>query len=100
MFKDSITSSAVDSIRDSQELINDYAKTLLKTTLENKESPGQLGILLKSFFEHEKVLKPTRNLLYWTLKQNYIVNPTISLAQSQITYFCTEDGKMFTHTLN
>jgi hypothetical protein len=65
---ETLTSSAVDSIRDSQQLANELAKSLVIEVLDKKENIGKLGELLEYTFASDTVLSPTRELIYWSLK--------------------------------
>ena len=74
---ETLSSSAVDSIRDSQQLANELAKCLLIEVLDRSENPGKLGLLLQYLFEYDAVLSPTRELIYWSLIQDETVKNTI-----------------------
>ena len=74
---ETLSSSAVDSIRDSQQLANELAKCLIIEVLDRSENPGKLGLLLQYLFEYDAVLSPTRELIYWSLIQDETVKNTI-----------------------
>ena len=67
LVQETFTSSAVDSIRDSQLLANELAKRLLIEVLQRKENRGKFGELLQYMFISNTVLSPTRELIYWSL---------------------------------
>jgi hypothetical protein len=65
LINETLTSSAVDSIRDSRQLANELAKSLLIEVLER----------LLYLFVSDTVLSPTRHTIYWTLTlENTIKN--------------------------
>jgi hypothetical protein len=75
LINETLTSSAVDSIRDSRQLANELAKSLLIEVLERKENRGKFGELLLYLFVSDTVLSPTRHTIYWTLTlENTIKN--------------------------
>jgi hypothetical protein len=67
---ETLTSSAVDSIIDSQLLANELAKSLIIEVLQNKSNQGNLGQLLRYTFASPTVLCPTRDLVYWSLRSD------------------------------
>ena len=74
---ETLSSSAVDSIRDSQELANELAKCLVIEVLDRKENRGKLGELLQDMFVSDTVLSPTRELIYWSLTLDNTIKNTI-----------------------
>ena len=74
---ETLSSSAVDSIRDSQQLANELAKCLIIEVLDRKENRGKLGLLLQHLFVSDAVLSPTRELVYWSLTLDETVKNTI-----------------------
>ena len=68
LVQDTLTSSAVDSLRESQQLANSIAKSLVLEVLTRTENRGKLGELLQYTFAADTVLTPTRELLYWSLE--------------------------------
>jgi hypothetical protein len=62
-----ITNSAVDSIRDSQQQVQELAKSVVLEILTNPTNQSSLGLLLNDMFLYESILAPTRDLIYWSL---------------------------------
>lgn len=79
LVQETFTSSAVDSIRDSQLLANELAKRLLIEVLQRRENRGKFGELLQYLFISDTVLSPTRDLIYWSLA---IDNTVHNIAQN------------------
>ena len=101
LLHESITSSALMSLKDSHQIANDFAKILVLDILSHQESTSNLGILLSSLFKYESVRLPTRNLIYWSL----FLPPTIStlseLSIVQTNYWLARDqeGAKWTKSL-
>ena len=81
-----ITSTAVDSIRDSikdsKDYLNMLARELLLGILHDNKNQHIFGDFLKYTFSYESVLLPTRELVYWSLYQT----DTFQTIQSYINY--------------
>ena len=96
LVKETIKSSAVESLRDSQLLANQLAKDLVIDIFKHPESTRKLGEILKYMFNYENVLAPTRSLVYWSLKLPPTVASTVTLVNSQRDYFFIGEGEAFT----
>lgn len=75
---------AIDSLRDSQDFANQLAKSLILDTLMDRKSVTNFSEILKFIFSHESVLKPTRNLVYWSLTLDNTYNNTYGLTKWQV----------------
>jgi len=89
IMKESIKSSAVNSIRSSQEFANTYAKSLMMDVLCRDTARSEFGYVLQTVFKNEFVLGPTRNLTYWSLFLPATTSSAFSTTKSQVEYFCT-----------
>lgn len=67
LLHEQLTSSAIDSLRDSHAIANDLAKKLSLDILKEPETLGKFGQLLGYIFAYESVLYPTRLLIYWSI---------------------------------
>ncbi len=70
LLNEQITSSAVDSIRESQLIANEMAKSLIIEFFREPSSPKKFGELLNYIFSYESVLKPSRDIVYWSLQSS------------------------------
>ena len=77
-----LTSTAIDSLRDSKEVANQLAKSWLIGFLGDKNNATKFGYVLQDLFAYEPVLSPTRWLVYWTIAHE----PTKALAVSQLKW--------------
>lgn len=64
---ETLSSSAVDTIRDSQQLANELAKVVVLEVLGRKENQNKLGLFLQYIFASDTVLSPSRELIFWSL---------------------------------
>ena len=71
LIHEQIVSTATDSIRDSEIVVNQLSKSLILEFLNNPSSPEKLGTLLRYVLGYEYLLQPTRELIYWSLKNSY-----------------------------
>lgn len=65
-----INKQIVDTARESDDMVKEYAKNLIIETLNDKESGGKLGIVLQNVFSYEPVLKTTRGLAHWAVQSD------------------------------
>lgn len=63
-----LTSTAVDSLKDSEQMIHLLAENLIVEALKDKSTPKMFGEFMKYIFAYESTLSATRDLLYWALK--------------------------------
>jgi hypothetical protein len=96
---ESITQSAVESLKDSQQVANDFAKILILDILNNKESRNNLGSLLGSLFQYESVRCPTRDLIYWSIFLDPTLKATRNFTSNQVTYWLSNEGMTSTRAL-
>lgn len=87
LINETLTSSAVDSIRDSRQLANELAKSLLIEVLERKENRGKFGELLLYLFVSDTVLSPTRHTIYWTLTLDNTIKNIVSNVEIHRDYW-------------
>jgi hypothetical protein len=87
-----LSSAAVDSMKDSQEIANDLARSLVMEVLHGKNNTRKLGELLQYTFAYETVLAPTRDLIYWSLATPEVVNNTLWLCKYQRDYWLKDEG--------
>jgi hypothetical protein len=85
--KEMVTATAVDSIRDSESTFHNLAKVLLIDIFQNPEHRGNLGNALKYLFSSETVLKPTRELIYYSLHLKDCQNQCFVQAKQQSSYW-------------
>lgn len=61
--------------------------------LGRENTSKYLGLLLKSIFEYETVLQPTRDIVFWSLKMPQTIDPAFQLCKHQAEYFFLGKGK-------
>lgn len=88
-----ISSTAVDSIRDSQESGNVLAKSKIMDVLKDKAAVTNFGELLNYSFSYESVLKPTRDLLYWSIQTEDCLKNLSNVSKSGIDDWAKLRGK-------
>ena len=87
LMHEQLTSSAVDSIRDSRELAHELAKSLLIEVLERKENRGKFGELLLYLFVSDTVLSPTRQTIYWSLTSESTIENIVTNVKTHRDYW-------------
>ena len=92
--REHISSTAVDSIRDSQQTGNELAKANIMEVLKDKKSIIQFGELLSYSFSYESVLKPTRDLIYWSIQTEDSLKSLAHVSQSGIEDWSKSRGKI------
>ncbi len=92
IINDQLTSSAVDSIRESQLAANQLAKSLLIELLHDEHSPKKFGELLKYTFAYESVLKPTRDLIHWSLRTDSTMTSVEQQARTGLYSYMSRTG--------
>lgn len=97
-FNDQITSTAVDSLHDSEAVAQQLSKSLLLELLQDKKAISQFGIFLNHIFQFESLLLPTRSLIYWSLHLDPTVRATDSLVKSQASYHLAFNAELFRST--
>lgn len=93
MLNDHISSSAIDTIRDSQVAANELAKTIIIEYFDNKQSAKQFGDMLSYTFSYESVLKPTRDLLFWSIDADSSKAHVYQQAKAGLYDWCAASGK-------
>lgn len=93
ILNEQLSSTALDSLRDSQFAAHELAKSMIQNTLKAKKTKGQFGELLNYMFSYESVLYPTRWLVYWSLNSNDTVLNTTYQAKWQVDYWGKNSGK-------
>jgi hypothetical protein len=91
LLNEQISSTAVDSLRDSQQVANEMAKTIIYDVLKDKDTKGKFGELLQFLFAYESVLHPTRWLVYWSLNLDSTMNSIEYQTKWQIDYWAKLD---------
>lgn len=90
-----ITQSAIESLKESQQIANDFAKILVLDILSNADSRSGLGVFLHSLFKYESVRSPTRDLIYFSL----ILEPTLHTLHDAVLpstdYWFTGTGDIY-----
>eukprot|EP01035_Chromulina_nebulosa_P066063 gene66063-90407_t len=81
LINSTIASTAVDSLRDSQDIANQLAKDWLIQFLDDKSNQKKFGYFLQDLFSYEPVLSPTRWLVHWSV--NSTATRVLSLQQLQ-----------------
>lgn len=95
ILNEQISSTAVDSLRDSQLVANEMAKTIIYDVLREKETKGKFGELLQFLFAYESVLHPTRWLVYWSLNLDTTLDSVVYQTKWQINYWAKQDPTAF-----
>ena len=91
LVKETLTSTALDALEDSEEVVKAISKSLVMDILKDSETPGQLGTLLSYIFTSETVLSPTRELIYWSLFLPPTMKNITLFSKSQRDYFLNND---------
>lgn len=91
--REHISFTAVVSIRDSQETGNELAKTKVMDALKDPASIIEFGELLKYSFSYESVLKPTRDLLYWSIQSEDTFRNLMHVSRGGIDDWAKSRGK-------
>ena len=78
-------------MKESQITAKEFAKDLIIDMLSRETIQKEFGFVLQTIFESESVLHPTRDLIYWSLRQPSTADDTMYMAKQQRDYF-------FTHT--
>ncbi|KAJ1392817.1 hypothetical protein B484DRAFT_280557 [Ochromonadaceae sp. CCMP2298] len=92
LINEQFTSSAVDSLKDSEEVLRVLSKSIVMDILHDKKMPGKFGELLQYTFSGEPVLQPTRELLYWSLKTPEVSRNTQALAKWHLSNYADSYG--------
>eukprot|EP01031_Cornospumella_fuschlensis_P028915 gene28915-34894_t len=79
LINEQLAATAVDTIRDSQALAHELSKKLVVDYLTNKCSSEHFGIMMKVATSYESILKPTRDLIYWSLQFDSIASNAKSI---------------------
>ena len=87
-----ISSSAVESLKDSEALAMQLAKQLVIETLTEKEMPNKFGELLRYIFAYESIRQPTRWLVYWSLNENSNVRYMNTFTRWQLDWWMQNGG--------
>lgn len=74
LIHDQIVSTAADSIRDSETVVNQLSKALILDFLTSPTSPEKFGTLLRYVFGYEYLVQPSRELIYWSLRNEHTSN--------------------------
>lgn len=85
IINESITSTAVDSLKDSEEMLHLLAKNLIFQVLDDKQTPGKFGEFLQYIFTSDSILSTTRGILYWSLKTPDCTVNIESMSKYQLT---------------
>lgn len=93
LFNSQLQQKAVNSIRDSETVVNDLAKALLIDVFLNPGNRGNLGNALQYLFTHETVLKPTRELVYWSVNSSDSQHQILNLSKSQVSYWLRDSSR-------
>ena len=67
LLNEQITNSALDSLKDSEQMMHMLAKSLIVDALHDKNTPGKFGKILNYIFDYEATLAQTRSMLYWSI---------------------------------
>lgn len=84
LLNEQITNSALDSLKDSEEMMHLLAKNLIIDALQDKSAPGKFGQILNYVFDYEVTLSQTRSLLYWSLNTPDVTKNIDSLNAYQL----------------
>eukprot|EP01038_Epipyxis_sp_PR26KG_P009578 gene9578-12901_t len=87
-----IASSAIDSMKDSQILVNELAKSMLLEVLKDDHSSQKFGELLKHILSYQPTRYSTRSLIYWTLRSDPIIQTSSSQSVWWIHYWSHTTG--------
>lgn len=86
LINDSLATTAVDQLRDSQVAAHELSKSLIVDVLTDKHTPPKLGIILQSIFSYESLLQPTRDLIYWSIQIPSTFNPIYQQTKQTLNY--------------
>lgn len=92
LLNEQITNSAVDSLKDSEEMMHLLAKNLIIEALQNKSATGNFGRMLSYVFNYEVTLSQTRSLLYWSLNTPDCTANIQSLSAYQLKCYANTIG--------
>ena len=84
LLNEQITSTAVDSLKDSEHMMHLLAKNMILDALHDKKTVRKFGMFLQSAFESEETLSETRKLVYWSLNTQDCTKNTQWLASWQL----------------
>ena len=74
-------------MKESQITAKEYAKDLIIDMLSRETIQKEFGFVLQAIFQSESFLQPTRELIYWSLRQPTTVQDTLYVARQQVDYF-------------
>jgi hypothetical protein len=92
ILNEQIASTAVDSIRESHDLVKALAKDLILDVLNDPNNPKKLGVFINHTLSFESVLYPTRDLIYWTLKLDSSHKNFLFQSKWQVNYWMKNNG--------
>jgi hypothetical protein len=92
ILNEKIASSAVHSIRSSTVVANELGKSLVVETLNHPETQEKFGLLLQQIFSYESVIKPTRELILWSILLDPVVKSADDLVKYHRDYWLKGDG--------
>jgi hypothetical protein len=87
--------SAVDSMRNSHEIVNVLARDLVLNAFSQPESQMQLGLSLQKLFSYKSVVDSTRWLAYWGIYNDYSLENISLLAHEQKRYFMNKHHHIY-----
>lgn len=93
LLNEQITSKAVDSLKDSKDVVNFFANNLVIEVLKDKSTPKKFGDFLKYTFSFESTLAPTRSLIYWSIMSDVSFQNLRLLTVSQISDWISMNAK-------
>jgi hypothetical protein len=90
LLNERITSSAVESLKDSKQVIQLLAESLIYDTLHDQDTPKKFGEVLQYVFSYESTLANTRSQLFWAVNTPDCLKSIESLTSWQLNnYFNT-----------
>ena len=92
LLNEQITNSAVDSLKDSEEMMHLLAKNLIIESLKNKSATKNFGQMLSTLFDYEVTLSQTRSLLYWSIQTPDSFSNIQSLSAYQLKNYANTIG--------
>ena len=93
-----IAPTAVDSIKESEELVNELAKTICIDVLQKKEYATVFGVFLQDLFKFDSVREPTVGLVTWAVATPEAFQNTLHLAKVNRDYWIgvDQEGRPYT----
>lgn len=92
LLNEQISSSAVETLRDSKLVAQQLAKTIVMDALADAHNQGKFGEFLQYAFAYESILYPTRWLVHWSIHtDNSVANSRVFLKEQLLHWLQDTD---------